>query len=268
MRCSEIVKLIEKTYPPAYACSWDNSGLQAGRLEKEVTRIYVALDVTKEVIHEAIQKDADMIITHHPMLFKPLSRVTNEDFTGTCVVSLLQHDICCYAMHTNYDVLGMADLAADLIGLNDRKVLDPADTGSIPEAMRISDKAEGIGRIGLLSVPLSLESCCALVKEKFGLEHVTFFGDPEKSVKTAAICPGSGRSEIMNAAAGGADVLITGDIGHHEGLDALANGLAVIDAGHYGLEHIFVKNIMQYFTENIAETVVFGEEIHFPSAIV
>jgi len=264
MRCSEIIKAIEKTYPTSYACSWDNSGFLAGRLEKEITRIYVALDVTKDVIHEAIQKDADMIITHHPMIFRPVSRVTNEDFTGSCIVSMLQHDICCYAMHTNYDVLGMADLAAGLIGLTDRRVLDTADTLLVPEELRISDEEQGIGRIGLLDVPRSLESCCELVKEKFGLAHVTVFGDPEKSIKTAAICPGSGRSEIMKAASQGADVLITGDIGHHEGLDALASGLAVIDAGHYGLEHIFVKDIMRFLTENIDETVVFGEETRFP----
>jgi len=260
MRCSEIIQILEKYYPEEYACSWDHVGIQAGRLEKEITRVFVALDVTKKVIKEAVAKDADMVITHHPLLFKPIYSINNADPRGAKLIALLQHDICCYSAHTNYDILGMADLAAGMLGLKEMEPVEPSEVGG--------DPAVGIGRVGALPFPRSLESCAELVKETFGLPSVTVYGTLLETISRAAIVPGSGRSMIDEAKAAGAQVLITGDIGHHEGLDAMAEGLAVIDAGHYGLEKIFVSDMTRFLSRNVPDIVVFGEETAFPYHII
>ena len=110
MLCKEIIQVIEATYPKEAALDFDNVGLLAGRSEKEVNRVYVALDATDAVIDRAVKEGAHMLITHHPMIFSPLKKVTDEDFVGSRIVKLIQNDISYYAMHTNYDVLGMAEL--------------------------------------------------------------------------------------------------------------------------------------------------------------
>lgn len=113
------------------------------------------------------------------MIFSPLHSVTDQDFIGRRIVDLLQHDISYYAMHTNYDVLRMAELSADILGIADPQVLEPLDT----------DAEEGIGKIGLLERRMTLKECSQIVKERFGIATVKVFGDLEQEVRCAAICP-------------------------------------------------------------------------------
>lgn len=239
MQCREIMEKLEKLSPVSFAESWDNVGLLAGRYEKEIHKVMLALDASDEVVEEAVRKGADLLLTHHPLIFSARKKINNGDFIGRRLVTLLQHDMCYYAMHTNFDVMGMADAAADRIALTDREVLDvTCEKDGIKE---------GIGRIGRLQTPLSLQQCAKEIKRLFSLESVQCFGDGEKIIERAAICPGSGKSVIEKAVRMGADVLITGDIDHHAGIDALAMGLSVIDAGHYGLEKIFVPYMEAFF---------------------
>lgn len=258
MLCKEIMKLIEGTYPKHAALEWDNVGLLAGRTEKKVKKIYVALDATDEVIDEAVGMGADMLVTHHPLIFSPLKKITDEHFIGNRVVKLLQHDISYYAMHTNYDVMGMAQLAGEKLGLKEAEVLE----------MTSPEFNEGIGRVGSLERSMTLEECCGLVKNRFGLSEVKVFGERKKQVERAAISPGSGKSMIKIAVQKGADVLITGDIDHHEGIDAVAQGLAVIDAGHYGLEHIFIEDMAAFLRKNAAGVSVEQAQIRHPFYMV
>ncbi|MBQ2985878.1 MAG: Nif3-like dinuclear metal center hexameric protein [Tyzzerella sp.] len=241
MLCRDIMKVIETTYPKHAALEWDNVGLLVGRMDKEVNSIYVALDATNEVIEDAISCKADMLITHHPLLFSPLKTITDEDYIGSRVVKLLQHDISYYAMHTNYDVLGMAELSGAILGLDDRKVLEVTD----------DETREGIGRVGMLKSEMSLQECCELVKERFHLDTVKVFGNLNEKIQRVAISPGSGKHMSEFALAEGAQVLVTGDIDHHEGLDAVERGLFIIDAGHYGLEHIFIEDVAEFMKEKI-----------------
>lgn len=260
MQCKEIIDLIECVYPKSAALSFDNVGLQAGRRNKEVKKIYLALDATEEVIRDAAEKNSDMLITHHPLIFSPLRAVTDEDFVSRRILTLIQKDISYYAMHTNYDVLGMAALAGEKFGLQDAEVLD--------ETAEINGCAEGIGRIGNLSVPISLRQCCAYVKECLGLENLKVFGDMEHQIKKLAISPGSGKSAVAPALLKGADVLVTGDIGHHDGLDAIEQGLCVIDAGHYGTEYIFMEDMRKFFVRHCPQLSVETAEINVPFQIV
>ena len=138
MKCKEILQRIEEVYPADYAMEWDNVGLLAGRYEKEVKRIYVALDATEEVIEAAIQKGADLLVTHHPMIFAPQKKITDAEFTGNRLIRLIQSDMAYYAMHTNYDVLGMAELSEKILGIKDTEVLDETKENE-------NGKTEGIG---------------------------------------------------------------------------------------------------------------------------
>lgn len=258
MLCRDIMKVIETTYPKHAALEWDNVGLLVGRIDKEVKKIYVALDATDEVIEDAVLRGADMLITHHPLLFSPLKKITDEHFIGSRVVKLLQHDISYYAMHTNYDVLGMAELSGVILGLRDAEVLEVTD----------AEQNEGIGRVGELSDHMTLQECCDFVKECFKLNHVKVFGDVNKMVKRVAISPGSGKGMTDVALEKQADVLITGDISHHEGIDAVAQGVAIIDAGHYGLEHIFIDDMVGFLMKHFPNVDIRRSENVHPFCVI
>jgi len=238
MKCQEIIEVIEKRYPREYACDWDNVGLLAGDRNREVKKVYIALDATNEVVDAAIAEGADMILTHHPMMFGGIKSVTTDDYVGARLIRLIKNDISYYAMHTNYDTCGMAALSAEILGLAETVPLEEIKDG------------EGIGRVGVLSEEMTLRECAELVKVRFHLPNVKVFGDLDKQVKTAAISPGSGKSMTKLALQAGSDVLITGDIDHHTGIDMEDLGMAIIDAGHYGTEHIYIEDMRAFLAEN------------------
>ena len=245
MKLKEIMRMLDEFCPPGFAMSWDNVGLQVGRADKEVQTIALALDATSEVIAEAVRQGADLILTHHPLLFGGIKQVTDSNYVGRRVLELAMHDIACFSMHTNFDVLGMGDAAADLMKLSDREVLEVTYEDEVSK--------EGIGRIGRLPEHMKLDDFAALVRDAFRLESVRVYGNPSDTIVTAAVLPGSGKDEIDLAAEAGADVMVTGDVNHHAGLDALEKGIAVIDAGHYGVEKIFVPYMEDYLRRNYPE---------------
>lgn len=251
MTCRELIEELEKKYPPALAEAWDNSGLQAGRWEKEVKRVYIALDPNEETVHHAVEAEADLLLTHHPLLMQGIKKVNTGDFYGRRLITLIQNDIACYATHTNYDVVEMAVLAASMLQLQKDEVL--LSTCVLPDG-----KEGGIGRIGILPQDMTLEECARHVKETFGIPNVRVFGRLDTPVRRAAVVPGSGKSMAGISLEKKADVLISGDFGHHDGMDAVDQGLCVIDAGHYGIEHIYImqmkKELQARFPELILET--------------
>lgn len=266
MLCKEIMEKIENVYPKDAALSWDNVGLLAGRDDKEVRKIYVALDATDEVVEDVICQKADMLVTHHPLIFGGMKQINHRDFIGRRLLQLLGNDISYYAMHTNYDVCRMAELAGNLLGLNDTEVLDVTGMRIQPETGE--EYPEGIGEIGSWQKPVTLKECCDKVKKAYGVPQVKVFGDLAQQVSRIALCPGSGKSVITQSLAKKADVLITGDIGHHEGIDAVAQELAIIDAGHYGVEHIFIEDMKNYLQEAFPQTAVISAAIHHPFTVV
>ena len=260
MLCKEIVQVIEATYSKDAALDFDNVGLLVGRSEKEVYKIYLALDATDRVIESAIKEGADLLITHHPLIFSPLKKVTDDDFVSRRVLKLIRNDIAYYAMHTNYDVLGMAGLSERILELRNARVLDVT--------MSWNGCEEGIGRVGDLERTMTLEECSVYVKHRLKLGSLRVFGDMDKKVSRLAISPGSGKSAVDPAIDKGADVLVTGDIGHHDGLDAVEQGLAVIDAGHYGTEYIFIDDMRQFLEEKLPGLEVVATPVIHPFRVV
>ena len=240
MKCREIIEKIEAVYQPKHAMDWDNVGLLVGDKDAKVQTILLALDATEEVIEQAVLLGADMIITHHPLIFRGIKRITEEDFIGRRILKLVRSGIACYAMHTNFDVGDMGYAAAKKLQIRNQEILEVTEEAE--------GKTLGIGVKGELPEAMTVLQTAKLVKQVFGIENVRIFGNPEHMVKRAAIVPGSGGMEIQYAREAGTEVLITGDIDHHEGLDAVPQGLHIIDAGHFGLEHIFA-DFMEVFLE-------------------
>ena len=260
MKCYEIIEQLEAHSPASYAEEWDNIGLLAGRRDKEVKTIYIALDATDEVIADAVRLGADLLLTHHPLIFKKLGSVTTDDFIGKRIVELLRNDMSYFAMHTNFDVMGMADAAADELALQDRQVLNVTFEDDISK--------EGCGRVGRLRKRMSVADLAEFVKHRFQVPNVRVYGDLGDIVETAAVMPGSGGGYIRDALRAGADVMITGDIDHHEGIDAVAKGMAIIDAGHYGIEKLFIFYMEEFFQRELPALTVYKAEIKEPFVVV
>ena len=249
MLFSELHEKIEKFSPERYALAKDNTGFQIGRSDKEINNICLATDATDDVIEQAIMGEADLIITHHPIIFNPLMKITDDDIIGRRIIKLINHDINFMSMHTNFDVIGMAVYSADMLGLIDPKVLNVTFDDGI--------KKQGIGRYGRLPRKMSIKKCAELVKEAFDLSSVSVYSQHDKSIKTVAVSPGSSSDVLSHALKAGVDLLITGEIKHSMALEAMDNGLVLIDAGHYGTEKIFVPCLEDYFYRELPEVNVF-----------
>ncbi len=253
MKCKDLIVKLEQLSPAIYAMDWDNSGLLVGDENREISKVVISVDVTDEVIDEAIREGADMIITHHPLIFSKINRVVATDLTGRRILRMAEQGICCYCMHTNFDVMGMADAAAEELGLIQSEVLMVTYEDEIAK--------EGIGRYGFLKDICSLGELAELVKRNFMLEHVTVYGAKETEVAKAAISTGSGKSMIKYALQTDCDVIITGDIDYHTALDSVAQGLCIIDAGHFGLEKLFIRYLKEYLLrEAPAVTAIESEQ--------
>ncbi|MCM1536889.1 MAG: Nif3-like dinuclear metal center hexameric protein [bacterium] len=260
MRCSELIERLEELAPPHYAEEWDNVGLLTGRRDKEIGKVMVAVDATSDVIEQARRAGADLLLTHHPLLFRAQKRICSDDFIGKRLLRLIQSDICYYAMHTNFDVMGMADAAADELGLKSPGVLKVTCEDEVSH--------EGIGRYGKLPGVMTLAECAEYVKTTFALPQAAVYGDLDRIVEVMAVLPGSGGDEIPDALRVGADVYLTGDISHHDGIDAMEQGLSVIDAGHFGLEKLFVTYMRDYFFRELPEITLLTAEQEAPFQIV
>ena len=256
MKCSEVIEILGKLAPESCACDWDNPGLLAGRSDKEVKKIYIALDATDQVVDAAIKAGADMLLTHHPLIFKAIKKVNDQNFITRRLVKLIQADISYYAMHTNYDTRGMADLTARLLNLQECTVLEEVKDG------------EGIGRVGVLPEKMTLRECAELVKRAYDIPNVKIFGDLDKEVYSAALCPGAGKSTLKNVLQFGCDVYITGDIDHHTGIDAVDQGLCIIDAGHYGIEHVFTEDVKAYLEKVLTGVHMDCVPVKHPFAVI
>lgn len=266
MKCKDVMEKLAERWNPSYAMDWDNVGLLVGREEKEIKRIFVALDVTDETLRQALDFGADLMVTHHPLLFSPVKKINTGDFIGRRLIKMIQGDLCYYAMHTNFDVKGMAKLNQEILGLLDAEVLEV--TAEEPEENGQEVRQEGIGRIGVLELSMTLRQFAEKVKADFRIPDVRVYGDPERMIRKAAVSSGSGKSMIRTALLKGADVLVTGDIDYHSGIDAVSQGLSVIDAGHYGTEYCFISYMERELEKMFPDLEVGAARVQHPYQIV
>lgn len=241
----EIAKAIEQLAPKHLAEPWDNVGLMVGDEQQCVDTIYVTLDVTSESVDEAIKNGAQLIVSHHPLLFSPLKSVTEQTVTGSIVRNLIQNNISVYSAHTNLDKAdgGMNDMLCEKLGIND--VRSYTDEECIDAGGSVLDN---IGRIGVLDTPTEMADFVDYVKNVLGCRAISYTGDLSDIVSTAAVCSGSGGDLIYNAYNAGADVYVTSEIKHHEAQLALELGINLIDAGHFETENIICDFMSDYLS--------------------
>ena len=218
---NDLVELLEELMPSNLAEDWDNVGLMLGRKGKTVKKILLALDLSKEVVEQAVAQKIDLIVTHHPAIFKKLKRVVDNDWQQDLLLTLAENGIAVYSAHTNLDCVstGVNDVLAKLLKLEDIEVLDDSN---------------GLGRIGVVE-EASLVEYAQAVKAALIADYVVI-GDAGKQVRKVAVCGGAGSDLIDLALAKGADTLVTGDVKYHSAQQAVFSGLNIIDAGHQPTE--------------------------------
>ena len=229
-KLKDILDLLEEIAPSGLAEEWDNPGLQVGIRSREVGRIFVSLDPTLNAVKEAVKEKAQLLLTHHPLIFHPLSRLDGDLYPGNVIVEALRHGIAIIAAHTNLDVAqgGINDMLAHAFRLKDVEVLQDVEGDPGRDA--------GLGRIGNIPEPMSLSEMLDAVKSILGAKGLRVVGSKDLKIRRVAIVGGSGGGMVPTASEKGADLLITGDVGHHDALEADSRGLSLIDAGHFYTE--------------------------------
>jgi dinuclear metal center YbgI/SA1388 family protein len=238
--------ILDELAPFAHMAEWDNSGLQVGDLTQKVHTILFALDPTMDALTDAIRKKAQVLLTHHPLIFRSLSSIDCQAYPGNVIFQAIQNNISIISAHTNLDMArgGVNDMLAQLLELQHTDILDRAEPFGTQEV--------GLGRIGSLPRPVKLSSMVGKIKDILGASSVRVMGDERLEITRVAIVGGSGGSLIDRAYEKGADVLITGDIGHHDALKAAVLGLALIDAGHFFTERVALKSFADHFKETVS----------------
>ena len=251
----EFIQVLNNIAPKEMAEDWDNSGMQINMGGPEVHKVLVALEITGDVIEEATELGVDMIVTHHPLLFNPLKKITGRTVVGDHIIKLIRRNISVYSSHSNFDKVfgGNNDYMAELLGLSRvRRLLSDFNV----------DEEEVIGRQGELAKTVTLEEFVGKVKRVLNLKTVKVIGDLERPVRSVGLCTGSGGGFIEAARRNGCDVFLTGEVRYHEGIKAKETGMAVIDAGHFGTEWIFVENFARRLEDLVEGKVeVFASKV-------
>lgn len=232
MKLSKICDELELIAPTNMALSFDNVGLLVGDINSEIKSILIALDLTKDVLNDAIEKGVDMIITHHPLIFNPIKNITTNTINGEILISLIKNDISYYASHTNLDKsdVGTNMYLAEQLELNEYAFVDSDDLILVK------------GNKETTSSDLIND-----VKKILNLDYVRFVGDGKKEIKTVGVATGAGDSYGLFSFSkkNGVDILITGDLTYHTMQFANDIGLNLIDATHFGTENIIINKLKQ-----------------------
>lgn len=260
IRVKDIAEVIEDFAPKSLQESYDNSGLQIGDPEMPVSAVLICLDVTEEILAEAIRRQCNMIVSHHPLLFSGLKEITGSNPTQRIVIEALKNNIAIYASHTNLDSAydGVSFEIAHLLNMRNMSVLVPHK----------DNPANGLGVIGDVKPTPKLEFL-RKSKEILNVEHLRYSAQsPQIVIRKVAICGGAGASFIRDAIAAGADALLTGDFKYH---DYTSYGFAILlaDIGHYESERCACRLLFRIIREAIPEIVIyFAESDNNPVAYI
>ena len=237
-KVKDVVAAIEDFAPLSLQEKWDNSGLCIGSPEDDVTSVLLGLDCTPELVDEAVECGADMIVTHHPLIFSGLKKISPDDIVGSAVIKAVKAGISIYAAHTSADkvIAGVSGAMAARLGLKNVRILDEDAEGT------------GLGVVGDLPEPLSANEAVELVKKSFALKTLKASKPVEGQIERVAMCGGSGGSLIGAAKASGAQLYISGDISYHNFFTQ--EGFMIMDIGHYESEIEIVDILFSLIKKN------------------
>ncbi len=250
MKIKEIMNFLEDFAPIKLAESWDNVGLHVGNEENEVTKVLLALDATDDVIDEAIELGANLIVTHHPMIFKAVKNINASNPLGNKIIKLIKHNISVYVVHTNLDfnIGGTSEVLAEVLGLENVKVLEP----------HVIDSTCGLGRTGILPNEKTVGEILQGLKETGKFDYINYAPDNEglsKCVKKVALCTGTVEdSLVFKAKEMGCDIYVSGDLKFHSAQLAKNLGITIVDIGHYCSENIVFESLSNRLSKEFQNT--------------
>ena len=246
-----ISEIMNQIAPRQLAEDWDNPGLLVGSFDSEVEKIFVCLDVTDETLNAAVNFGANLIIAHHPLIFRAVKNFRTDLPLGKKLQTLVKNDIAVFAAHTNLDSVqgGVNDVLAQKLGLVDVKTFDEEDFT--------------LGRIGKLPQKMTAENFALHVKKSLNAESVRLVDAGNFLIEKVGICGGAGSDIISKAKFHGAQAFVTGDLKYHEAQSAAENKIHVVDAGHFSTEfpivHVLTK-ILRAECEKFSYKVEIAED--------
>lgn len=248
MTVNEVVKCIDNAAPYRIACDWDNSGFLVGKGDASVAKVMVALDFTEGVFREAVNAGCDLVVTHHPFVFKGLSRITDETPEGNLVIRLIEKGISLVCAHTNLDMArgGINDVLCEKLGLGCIEHLGFAG----------EDNGEKIGEFRMGKTDEMLYDFLDRVKTVLGCAVLKYSNSENKPIKNVAVCSGSGCDFMSEAIKSGADVFVTADAKYHNFQMAENSGIVLVDAGHFETENIICDKLLKLLSDNGIDAVM------------
>ena len=249
-RIKEIFNWIDQKAPFSSQLDFDNAGFLVGKWEGEVTRVLVALDITKPVIEEAAQMGALLIVSHHPVIWTAPKSITDQSILGRKLLTLIEGGMSAICAHTNLDAAagGVNDALAAALGLTDTRLLKTY--GAYADGTPY-----GIERVGTLDKAVPLTDFAQTVKDRLGANGVRYV-DAGRPVHRVAVGGGSCSSSIADAVGAGCDTFVTADVKYDSFLEAKALGLNLIDAGHYPTENVVCPVLVKWLKEGFPELEV------------
>ena len=237
-RVKDIIKVIEDFAPLSLQEGWDNSGLCIGSADAPVNSVLLGLDCTLDLVDEAVACGADMIVTHHPLIFSGLKKISPDNQVGEAVIKAIRAGISIYAAHTSADkvIAGVSGAMAARLGLVNVSILDEDGEGT------------GLGVVGDLPEPVTAEQAVTLVKDRFSLKALKASRPLDGMISRVAMCGGSGGSLIGAARKAGAQLYISGDISYHNFFTE--DGFMIMDIGHYESEIEIVDILFSLIKKN------------------
>ena len=249
MKIRDIVAVIEEFAPLSLQAEYDNSGLIVGRLDDDVNSVLLAVDVTEEVIAEAEREGCDLIITHHPIIFRPLKRLNSANYVERCVERAIRSGIALYACHTNLDSApgGMSWQVGAMLGLSSMSVLEP----------RRDNPDAGFGVVGTLATPESVIAFMTRTKSIFNVGAVRYSDLPSEDfmVRRVAVCTGAGGSLIADALRAEADVYVTADLKYNDFMLG-NNRMVLVEIGHFESEFCAIRIINDVLSKKMCNFAV------------
>ena len=248
----DIISTLEAWAPLSLQEHYDNSGLILGNAAAPVQKVLICFDLKPEVVEEAITLGADLIISHHPPIFRGLRHIDPSTLLGSMLKKSLAHNINWYAMHTNLDNImdGVNKMLADTLKLKNRHPIIPTETIRQEQSAVIIEET-GAGIFGLCENSYSGEALMKLLKDTTRVPIIRHSGNiPSDNIQRVALCGGAGAFLADKALSLGADVLITGDVRYHDFFGAAAKGLWIVDIGHFESEQFAKQTLLRFFTKN------------------
>jgi len=254
MKACEVAAVIEAFAPPAWQEAWDNSGFCVGAVQTSVKGVLLCLDLTNEVLDEALSLGANMIVSHHPLIFQGLKQLCEQNETARLVAKALRHELVIYACHTNLDKApeGVSKVLASTIGLENTRALRPESTEPF---------SEGLGIVGDLPQPEALPAFLQRLKQALGLPYIRTSPHIFSQIQRVGICGGGAASLMPDALRAGVDIFLGGDFRYHDFFPQ-DPPMMIADIGHYESEIGIIDRLFHILSEKKPNFAVYITQIN------